>query len=83
MHHWQMQFRSACREIKRSESSFLKIPQFKTPVNILRADTKNVGGVAKGEMILGLPEDRHLQVDIEEYLKEKGLAVEEVTEDVE
>ena len=26
---------------------------------------------------------RHLQVDIEEYLKEKGLAVEEVTEDVE
>ena len=53
------------------------------PVNILRADTKNVGGVAKGEMILGLPEDRHLQVDIEEYLKEKGLAVEEVTEDVE
>ena len=59
------------------------ILQFKTPVNILRADTKNVGGVAKGEMILGLPEDRHLQVDIEEYLKEKGLAVEEVTEDVE
>ena len=59
------------------------ILQFKTPVNILRADTKNVGGVAKGEMILGLPEDRHLQVDIEEYLKGKGLAVEEVTEDVE
>ena len=47
------------------------ILQFKTPVNILRADTKNVGGVAKGEMILGLPEDRHLQVDIEEYLKKK------------
>ena len=59
------------------------ILQFGKPVNILRADTKNVGGVAKGEMILGLPEDRHLQVDIEEYLKEKGLAVEEVTEDVE
>mgnify|MGYP000195298418 FL=1 len=50
------------------------ILQFKTPVNILRADTKNVGGVAKGEMILGLPEDRHLQVDIEEYLKEGRLA---------
>ena len=25
-------------------------------------------------MILGLPEDRHLQVDIEEYLKEGRLA---------
>ena len=59
------------------------ILKFGAPVNILRADTKNVGGVAKGEMILGLPEDRHLQVDMEEYLKEKGLAIEEVTGDVE
>ena len=54
-----------------------------TPVNIWRADTKNVGGVAKGEMILGLPDDRHLQVDMEQYLTEHGLAVEEVTDDVE
>ena len=56
--------------------------KFNTPVNILRADTKNVGGYAKGEMILGLPDDRHLQVDIETYLKEKGLEIEEVTGDV-
>ena len=35
------------------------ILKFNTPVNILRADTKNVGGYAKGEMILGLPDDRH------------------------
>ena len=41
------------------------ILKFGTPVNILRADTKNVGGVAKGEMILGLPEDKHLQVEFE------------------
>ena len=41
------------------------ILQFGKPVNILRADTKNVGGVAKGEMILGLPDDRHLQIDME------------------
>jgi len=33
-------------------------------------------------MILGLPDDRHLQVDIENYLKEKGLEIEEVTGDV-
>lgn len=59
------------------------ILKFGSPVNILRADTKNVGGVAKGEMILGLPDDRHLQIDIEEYLKERGLEIEEVTGDVE
>lgn len=59
------------------------ILKFGAPVNILRADTKNVGGVAKGEMLLGLPEDGHLQIDIEKYLKEKGLEIEEVTGDVE
>lgn len=57
------------------------ILQFQTPVNILKADTKNVGGVAKGEMILGLPDDRHLQIDMEQYLKEKGLEIQEVSED--
>ncbi|MCI5620107.1 MAG: ATP-binding cassette domain-containing protein [Lachnospiraceae bacterium] len=58
------------------------ILQFQTPVNILRADTKNVGGVAKGEMILSMPEDRHLQVDMEQYLREHGLEILEVTENV-
>lgn len=52
------------------------ILKFNTPVNILKADTKNVGGVAKGEMILGLPDDKHLQVDIEAYLRERGLEIE-------
>lgn len=56
--------------------------QFGTPVNILRADTKNVGGFAKGEMILGLPTDEKLQYEMEQYLVEKGLEIEEVTEDV-
>lgn len=59
------------------------ILKFGTPVNIMKADTKNVNGVAKGEMILGLPEDRHLQVDMEQYLIEHGLEIEEVTDDVE
>jgi D-methionine transport system ATP-binding protein len=57
--------------------------KFGTPVNILRADTKNVGGVAKGEMILGLPEDENLQKEMESYLLEKGLEIEEVACDVE
>ena len=57
--------------------------KFATPVNILKADTKNVGGVAKGEMILGLPNDARLQWEMEQYLMEKGLNIEEVTDDVE
>lgn len=59
------------------------ILEFKTHVNILKADTKNVGGIAKGEMILGLPADKEVQKNIIEYLKERGLAVEEVSADVE
>ena len=56
--------------------------QFGVPVNILRANTKNVGGIAKGEMILGLPEGEELQQQIEQYMIEKGLEIEEVTGDV-
>ena len=49
------------------------------PVNILKADTKDVGGVARGEMILGLPEDPAVQETIISYLEERGLAVMDVT----
>lgn len=59
------------------------ILKFQSPISILRANTRNVGGVAKGEMILELPPDRHLQVDMEQYLVECGLEVEEVSQDVE
>ncbi|MCR4869656.1 MAG: ATP-binding cassette domain-containing protein [Lachnospiraceae bacterium] len=57
------------------------ILKFKTPVNILKADTKNIGGTARGEMILGLPDDLTLQHQIIDYLKERNLEVEEVEED--
>ena len=50
-----------------------------TPVNILRADTKDVHGVARGEMILGLPADKEIQERMISYLIERGLDVEEVT----
>ena len=53
---------------------------FKEPVNILKADTKNVGGIAKGEMILGLPEGHELQEQIKAYMIEHGLEIEEVTQ---
>ena len=58
------------------------ILQFQTAVNILQANTKNVGGIAKGEMILGLPENEQLQSKIEAYLIQQGLTVQEVTNDV-
>lgn len=59
------------------------ILEFKQPVNIMQADTKNVGGIARGEMILGLPDDEEQARSMVEYLKERGLAVEEVTDYVE
>ena len=55
------------------------ILKFGQPVNILKANTKNVGGVAKGDMILQLPADRETRRKMEDYLKERGLEVEEVT----
>ena len=53
--------------------------KFGMPVNILKADTKNVSGIARGEMILGLPEDRGVAEEMVEYLRDRNLAVEEVT----
>lgn len=53
---------------------------FGEPVNILKADTKNVGGVAKGEMILEFMEGSTRTEMMKQYLKEKGLAIGEVTE---
>lgn len=38
------------------------ILQFNEPVNILKANTKNVGGVAKGEMILGFQENSNMLI---------------------
>ena len=45
------------------------------PVNILKADTKDVQGVARGEMILGLSTDPEAADRQIEYLKARGLAV--------
>ena len=58
------------------------ILKYHTPVNILKADTRNVGGRARGEMILGLPEGEQLQEDMINSIKESGLTVTEVKEDV-
>ncbi len=52
--------------------------KFGQPINILRADTKNVEGIARGEMILSLPDDIRMQKEMKAYLTQRGLAVEEV-----
>ena len=59
------------------------ILQFNEPVNILKANTKNVGGVAKGEMILGFQKDSNNVEKMKEYLIERGLEIEEVDNYVE
>ena len=53
---------------------------FHEPVNILRADTKNVGGVAKGEMILEFAKDSENAEAMKQYLRERGLAVGEAND---
>ena len=51
---------------------------FHTPVNIMYADTKDIGGSAVGEMILQLPEDADTAQKMIAYLKERNLEVEEL-----
>ena len=56
------------------------ILKFQTPVNILRADTRNVNGKAVGEMILSVPDDSIIRGEMISYLEEEGLIVTEVSE---
>ena len=45
---------------------------FHEPVNILKANTKNVGGVAKGEMILQFMSDSTNVPEMKKFLTERG-----------
>ena len=54
------------------------ILNFNEPVNILKADTKNVGGVAKGEMVLEFAPDCTKNKEMIPYLFDRGLDIEEV-----
>lgn len=58
------------------------ILNFNEPVNILKADTKNVGGVAKGEMVLEFAPDCTKNKEMKQYLLDRGLEIEEVREHV-
>lgn len=52
--------------------------KYKTPLNILYANTKTINGNAEGEMILQLPESREISERMIAYFKESGLGVVEV-----
>lgn len=55
---------------------------YRTPVNILYADTKNINGQAQGEMILQLPEIEEVANKMIQYLRDINMGVEEVSLDV-
>lgn len=55
---------------------------YRTPVNILYADTKNINGQAQGEMILQLPEIEEVANKMIQYLRAINMGVEEVSSDV-
>ena len=55
----------------------------KAPANILLADTKDINGIAHGQMILQLPEDEAVAEKMVQYLKSKNLTVEELMDYVE
>lgn len=54
------------------------ILEYRTPVNILYADTKTINGNAEGEMILQLPEHKETADKMVQYFKDRNLSVEEV-----
>lgn len=59
------------------------ILECKAPVNILLADTKDINGIAHGQMILQLPEDEDIAAKMIRYLQDRKLTVEEVNSYVE
>ena len=51
---------------------------YKTPLNIMYADTKDINGKAEGEMILQLPEDKITADKMIAYFRQEKLGVEEL-----
>ncbi len=54
--------------------------QTKAPVNILYAETRDVGGIARGQMVIQLPSDEAQQREILNYLRFANVPYEEVDE---
>lgn len=78
-----MQGKRCIRIVFKSNSSFEPVIAnmvlaCKAPVNILLADTQDIGGAAHGQMILQLPEEKVTAEKMIQYLKERNLEVEEL-----
>ena len=52
--------------------------KFNTNINILKANTRDVGGCDMGEMLISLGGDDNLRKEVMEYLQERGIESEEV-----
>ena len=80
-----MKDRNFIRVVFRGNSSFepviaSMVLRFRQKVNILHADTRDVGGKAFGQILLQIPDDMLVAAAMREYLTNIGLIVEEVTE---
>jgi len=54
--------------------------EYRAPVNIMYADTKNIDGKAFGQMVVQLPEDEDLAKKMFGYIRARGLTAEEVVD---
>lgn len=82
-HYDEMKGQHCIRIVFKSNSSFEPvianmILAHHMPVNILQADTKDINGVAHGQMILQLPEDKTVAEKMIQYLRDRNLEVEEL-----
>ncbi len=84
----------AVREVKFSDGKYYRITfdgrqsqepvianivlRSKAPVNIMYAQTRDVGGVARGQMVIQLPEDEEQQREVLQYLRFAQIPFEEV-----
>ena len=81
----EMKGKRLVRVTFQEKSSFepvILVLTYRTPVNILYADTKNINGQAQGEMILQLPEIEEVANKMIQYLRDINMGVEEVSSDV-
>ncbi len=72
-----------CRIVFDGESSFEPVIanmvlEFKTPINIIFANTKNIDGKAFGQIVIQLPPDENTANKMMAYLKSRNLTIEEV-----
>ncbi|MCM1044933.1 MAG: ATP-binding cassette domain-containing protein [Candidatus Gastranaerophilales bacterium] len=78
-----MRGRRCIRIVYKENSSFEPVIanmvlECKAPVNILKAETEDIGGIAHGQMILQLPEEDSVAERMIRYLEERKLVVEEL-----